>query len=149
ARRLLATDAREHAQALFELGRAQLEVLGHVVDDLGPVVRGGSRPRRALDGGLDRVADVLAVAEGSLAEALARSPDDGVAVVAVRALLLAADVELGRAVDARSAIGGGAGRSATWLLVGEVVVAQRTEQLGSGGISQVVVRVATQRGLVR
>src|SRR5690606_27579428 len=105
---------------------AQLEVLGHVVDDLRPVVGGRRGPGRALDGGLHRVTDVLAVAEGSLTDALALRPQHRVAVVAVRSLLLAADVELGGAVDGRAA-GGGA-----------PAVLRVAQQLGSGGLSQVV-----------
>ncbi len=50
-------------------------------------------------GGLDRVADVLAVGEAGMAEKLAARGDDCAGIAAVGAGLLAADVELGGAVE--------------------------------------------------
>src|SRR5690606_36462115 len=63
-------------QALFELGCAQLEVLGDVVKHLRPVVSRGGTPATALPGGLDGVTDVLTVAEWRLTEAVTASADD-------------------------------------------------------------------------
>ena len=92
--------AGEVLQACGELGGAGREVLGDEVEDLRAVVGGGVGPACGGVRGLDRVADVLAVADADLAEELALG-EDGLGVAAIRACLLAADVELGGAVEGR------------------------------------------------
>src|SRR5690606_23755214 len=100
----------------------------HVVEDLRPVVRGGSGPGSALHGRLDRVADVLAVTQRRFPCALARGADDRVAVVAVWPLLLAADVQLRGAIDPGRTIDTGAATGANSVAL-VAVVGGRTEHL--------------------
>src|SRR5690606_6726754 len=102
ARGLLAAHAGHGAHALLELGRAQRQVLGDVVDDLRAGVGGHARPLLALRRGLHGVTHVLAVRERRLAHALAGRAQDRVAVVGVGALLHAAQVDLRRPVHARA-----------------------------------------------
>src|SRR5690606_29203898 len=94
-------DAGHAPDALLELGRAQGEVLGDVVDDLRAGVRGHPRPPVALQRGLDRVAHVLAVRQRRLAHALAARAQHWVAVVGVRPPLRAGEVDLRGAVQGR------------------------------------------------
>ena len=79
------------------------EVLRDVVEHLRAVVRRGRGPAGGLGRGLHRVADVLAVAEAGLADGLALCSVDGIGIAGIGPRLLAADIELGGAVDGRQA----------------------------------------------
>jgi len=98
------------AQPLGELVAARGQVLGDVVDDLGPRVRCRFRPALGLARGLDGVADVLAAAGTDQAEVTALGADHRQRMAAVRPRLLAADVHLRRAVDGIAGRRSGGGR---------------------------------------
>jgi hypothetical protein len=66
---------------------------------LGTVVLGGRRPTGRLARSFHGIADVFAVADADVADNLTLGRDDLAGIVAVRARLFAADVELGGAVD--------------------------------------------------
>ena len=91
-------------EARREFGGARRQVLGDVVEHLRAVVGGGRAPAAGLGRGLDGVADVLAVAEAGLADRLAAWRRAPIGVAGIRPRLLAADVELGGAVDRGRAV---------------------------------------------
>ncbi len=88
-------------QPFGKLGGALAEVFGEEVKHLGAVVAGGLAPALRRMGGLDRVPDVLAVAETGKADDAALV-GDGVGIARVGPFLRAADVEFRGAVDARN-----------------------------------------------
>ncbi|AEK62022.1 hypothetical protein CFU_2194 [Collimonas fungivorans Ter331] len=99
-------DAGGGSDACGEFGRAGRQVFGKVIQPLGAAVRRGVRPCGSGMRGSDRIADILAVAGADLAEQLSRGAEHGLRMLAVRPDLLAADVQLGGAVErgqARSA----------------------------------------------
>src|SRR5690606_17843299 len=117
-----------------ELGRAQAQVLGQVVEHLGTTVRRVLGPGGALLGGLHGVAHVLAVAERRLPYALTTCAQHRIAAVAGRPLLLATDEQLGGAVDGRQA------------RVGAGLLGAGVQRRGPFGRSQVLGAVLRQAG---
>src|SRR5689334_20359895 len=99
ARRVIAPAASHAEYALSELFGAGRKVLCKVVENLRAQVSGSAGPAAGRVRRLDGVADVLAVALADLAEVVAARAEDGSAVAAVGSRLLAADEELGRAVE--------------------------------------------------
>jgi hypothetical protein len=92
--------AGQVAEASGELVGAGREVLGDVIEDLRAEVPGGLRPSACVPRRLHRVADILSVADPGMAEKLAALRIDGLRIAAVGTRLLAADIHLGRAVEA-------------------------------------------------
>ena len=78
---------------------AQREILGHVVEDLGTVVRCGLRPACSFAGGFDCVANIFPVTQRSFAQQLSLGSAHFDAVTGIGSGLLAADVELHCPID--------------------------------------------------
>ena len=88
-------------QAARDLIAALRKIFRDVVKNLRAVVRGGLRPARSLVRRFDRVANVFAIAQRRFAQKTAIRGAHFHAVAGVGTRLLAADVELHRAVDGR------------------------------------------------
>ena len=82
-----------------EFFRTRREVFGDVIEHLRPVMRRGGGPAGGLGRGLHRIADVLAAAEAHLADGLAFRSVHGIGMARIGPRLLAADIELGGAVN--------------------------------------------------
>ena len=100
----LARHARHQGNAVGEFTFACRQILGDEVQHLRAVVRRRVCPPRSRPGRLDRVADVLAVALSDIADARARGVEHRAAVPSVGTDLLAADEQLGRAIDRRDPV---------------------------------------------
>ena len=91
--------AGEGVDAMGEFIAARRQVLGDVIEDLGAQVAGGGGPAFGGPGGLDGVADILAVGDRGLPEERAVAPMDVLGIATIGAGLFAADIELGGAVE--------------------------------------------------
>src|SRR5262249_31259798 len=107
--------AGQRSDTVTKFGGSRLEVLREIIEHLRAVVPAYRSPSACRIGRLNRIAHVFAVAEAGLPDCPTLRIEDRVAVARVRARLLAADVELCRAIERRSVAGRvvrGKGRSA-------------------------------------
>src|SRR5690606_24247907 len=107
-------DAGAFHQSRHEIPTARIEVFAEIVEHLRPVMGCCCAPASGLCRRFHRVANVLAIADPGLTYDRATLADDRIAVAAIRARLLAADIVLHRAIDAVDSDLVATGRRGRW-----------------------------------